>query len=191
MGIETYFFFPAQLCFFLAGILLHRMHVTLAIDTLDRRFAGGVLIVIVALFIWFDMLPTPVAPYVIYATFIPAIPILFALTRKSRFDIELGNLSYPIYIVHMLILSMASNILNQAGLKASGGMISLIILGAVLVASMLLYVIVERPVDKIRQSRVGAPRINAKVFAAFPQLVDIRPLRSSDWTGYRYFGFRI
>src|SRR5437773_752467 len=98
--------FPLRksLDFFLAGILLHRAYVKNSFGKLDQRIGYGILAVVVALLVFFDRLPTPTAAYVIYTACIPAIPALFDLTRKSRFDSALGNLSYPIYIVHMLII---------------------------------------------------------------------------------------
>src|SRR5262249_3182920 len=88
-GMLTYFFFPAQLCFFLAGVLLQRAYAANSFEKLDRRIGYGALTVVVGLLVLFEWLPKPIAAYLIYATCIPAIPILFDLTRKSRFDIAL------------------------------------------------------------------------------------------------------
>jgi peptidoglycan/LPS O-acetylase OafA/YrhL len=164
-GLQTYFFFPAQLCFFMAGMLLHRAYVTNSFGKLDQPIGYGVLTVVVVLVMFFDRLPKPIADYVIYAALIPAIPILFDLTRKSRFDIALGNLSYPIYIVHLLIISMAFNMLNHTNININQDVIALTIMMSVLVASIILYLVIEKPVDEIRQRRAAGVRLSSPAFA--------------------------
>ena len=153
-GLLTYFFFPAQLCFFMAGMLLHRAYVAFRIEKVDWRIGFFVLMAVVVLFVFFDMLPKSVARYVIYVSFIPAIPVLFAVTRKNRFDINLGNLSYPIYIVHVLILSIAQPVLDRANINVHSNVFALAAVAFVLVASIILYVVIERPIDAFRQRRV-------------------------------------
>jgi peptidoglycan/LPS O-acetylase OafA/YrhL len=155
-GLLTYFFFPAELYFFIVGTLLYRAYAANLFGKLDRRIEYGVLTLVVTLMVFFDRLPQTAAIYVIYATSIPSIPILFDLTRKSRFDIALGNLSYPIYIVHMLIISVAFAILHHTNAKINGSVIASIVIVAVLVASMALYLVVEKPVDEMRQRLAGA-----------------------------------
>jgi peptidoglycan/LPS O-acetylase OafA/YrhL len=112
----------------------------------------------VALLVFYDRLPKQTAAYVIYAALILAIPILFDLTRKNRLDAMLGNLSYPIYMVHPLITSMAVAILHHTNVEPAD-LTALAVILAVLVASMILYLVIEKPVDEIRQRRVtqGAP----------------------------------
>lgn len=155
-GLETYFFFPAHLYFFMAGMLLHRAYVTNSFGKFDRRIGYVVLTVVAALLMCFDRLPKPVAVYVIYAALIPAIPILFDLTRKSRFDIALGNLSYPIYLVHWLIISMAFSVLRHTNVNINGDVMAVTIIMAALVASIILYLVVDKPIDEIRQWRATA-----------------------------------
>jgi peptidoglycan/LPS O-acetylase OafA/YrhL len=157
-GLQTYFFFPAQLCFFTAGMLLHRAYAADSFGKLDRRIGYGVLIIVVTLFVFFDRLPKPMAAFVIYAALIPAIPILFDLTRQSRFDIALGNLSYPIYIVHGLIISMASAIIHHTNLKISGE--GLVVIVAILIVSMILCLFIEKPVDEVRQRRAAGIKVS-------------------------------
>jgi peptidoglycan/LPS O-acetylase OafA/YrhL len=152
LGMQTYFFFPAQLCFFMAGMLLHRGYAANLFVKLDRRVGYAALTVVVALLVFYERLPQLIADYVIYAALIPAIPILFHLTRKSRFDFALGNLSYPIYVVHLLIISMAFAMLHHANVELQG-VTSFAIILAVLVASTILYFVVEKPVDEVRQRR--------------------------------------
>ena len=91
----------------------------------------------------------------IYATLIPAIPVLFVWTRKSQFDANIGNLSYSIYIVHMLILGMASNILHQVNVHVNDNVLAVTIVMVVVLTSIMLYIFVEKPIDEIRQRRAS------------------------------------
>jgi peptidoglycan/LPS O-acetylase OafA/YrhL len=60
--LATYFFFPAQLFFFMAGILLHRAYVgTTSIRKLDGRVGSAVLMTVLVLFVVFDKLPEQIA----------------------------------------------------------------------------------------------------------------------------------
>jgi peptidoglycan/LPS O-acetylase OafA/YrhL len=164
-GLDAYHFFPAQLFFFMAGMLLHRAYVAKSLENVDRRIGYGALIIVVVIFVCFGKLPKPIATdYVIYATLIPAIPLLFALTRKNRIDIALGNLSYPIYIVHALIINAADNLLHHADVKWNVE-IDFIVIVTVVVTSLVLYLVIEKPVDEIRQRLVAgvgaAPQFEA------------------------------
>jgi peptidoglycan/LPS O-acetylase OafA/YrhL len=174
-GFVTSFFFPAQLCFFLVGMLLHRAYAATSIGNLDRRVGCAVLTVALALFVLFNRIPAPFATYVIYGTFIPAIPILFALTRNSRFDVSLGNLSYPIFIVHTLILSMVSSMFHHVYGDVNRNIIALVAIGVVVVVSAILYFLIEKPIDEIRQRRAAD--------IASPQLEDFQSLNMARHSG--------
>jgi len=78
-------------------------------------------------------------------------PLIFLVTRNSRIDAFLGDLSYPVYLSHMLI----ANTLNiPYGGPAPHGAIPyvLIVIGA---STALLY-LVEYPVNHLRARRFGA-----------------------------------
>lgn len=153
--IPAYYFFPAQLVFFMVGILLHRVYAAGLIGKLDRRISYAVLTVVVILFLWCNKFPQTIAPYVIYATFIPAIPILFSLTRNNRFDVELGNLSYPVYLVHGLILDSAPGVVRHTIGELNNSVLVMIVVSIILLASIFLYVAIEKPINEIRQRRAG------------------------------------
>ena len=161
LHLKPDFFFPAQLCFFLVGILLHRVYADRFVGNFDGRIGWAVLMTVLALFLLYNRIPEPFATYLIYVTFIPAIPILFALTRKNRFDLNLGNLSYPIYVVHSLVLWIAAAVFHHLygdvnGLKLV--MISLVSIGGVLFVSIILYIVIDKPVDEMRQHRLATGR---------------------------------
>lgn len=82
----------------------------------------------------------PLIPYVAYSLTIPS----------DKFDRHLGNLSYPFYLLHSLALF-------AVGMFAEGMAVKVIALLATSVLSVVLYVAVDRPVERWRH-RFLTPR---------------------------------
>ena len=85
-----------------------------------------------------------VAPYV-FALLVPAV---FSLSKNSTVDRWIGDLSYPLYLVHVLVLT----ILHVKNIPAPGA----VLLPAALVTSALLLVFIDHPVERYRQRRITA-----------------------------------
>ena len=146
VNIPTYFFFPSQLYLFVVGILVYRFCERYRAD-IDRYPLGPMaLVAVIAACIGYERLPASVAPYFIFAVCVLAIPWLFAYSSKSRWDTELGNLSYPIYLTHPLIAAVLATVFH-----AHGGTIVAVVSIAV---SAALHWLIERPVDRFRQALV-------------------------------------
>jgi peptidoglycan/LPS O-acetylase OafA/YrhL len=88
---------------------------------------------------------------IFYAVFIvaavTALAPLFSLTRRWALDSFLGELSYPVYITHFLLLqAMVPRVEAWPAWAAAAAYY-----GAVLIASLLMVVVIERPVHRLRQ----------------------------------------
>jgi peptidoglycan/LPS O-acetylase OafA/YrhL len=101
--IWTYFFFPSVLMFFMLG------HFGYAIS---RRFAPGtlasslVLICAMALSAWSPDGPAnDLSMHLSAGFFALALPGIFAATKDSRVFNALGDLTYPLYLTHTLVIS--------------------------------------------------------------------------------------
>ena len=82
---------------------------------------------------------------VIILCFTVMVPKLFDITKHSKVDRVIGELSYPLYIIHYPVLTYLWNLhisKNAAGLYC---------LGITLLLAICLHFIVERPIDKLRQ----------------------------------------
>lgn len=79
-----------------------------------------------------------------------ACPVLFHGWRKVSFDAMLGELSYPIYISHILVFEVLWRTVPEWLLAGN-----LLYVAATVAFSGILLVVVERPVDRFR-SRYGA-----------------------------------
>jgi peptidoglycan/LPS O-acetylase OafA/YrhL len=133
----TYFFFPTNLGFFLTGMLLDRWSNIVA---LPLPAAPAAMIAIVP----YTVLCATIFPGAAWPHYllIALIPTLFLLTKNSWTDSELGNLSYPIYLCHTVIIAIL--------VKIHLGNPYLAIV-ATLIVSAAIYRYIECPIDQIRQ----------------------------------------
>jgi peptidoglycan/LPS O-acetylase OafA/YrhL len=118
-GVWGYFFFPGALSMFLLGACGYHLH-RLIPRTEGERAIGAALLV--AFVTWLlvgsyryagVLLSGPSGSidearfWALYIPFAIALPFVFALTKNWRFDRELGELSYPLYLIHGMILGLA------------------------------------------------------------------------------------
>ena len=81
-----------------------------------------------------------------------SLPFIFYLTRNSTIDSRIGELSYPIYLSHLLVIEIFNRFLTGYHIQAYKG-VQLVIL-TILVSAVLVKLISD-PIEKIRQSRVA------------------------------------
>jgi peptidoglycan/LPS O-acetylase OafA/YrhL len=136
-------FFPTALVFFVLGALLYHAHRT----QLFQRWAPVL------------------APYAVYATalglftygslpralswtlIIASIPFLFYLTKRNPFDRLVGELSYPVYMIHFSIIFAAQGLAPDFERTALfGGVCALLSI----VLGFLIYWQISLPIDRWR-----------------------------------------
>lgn len=163
MPWSSYFFFPANLCFFVWGMLAYRIYRSewYAAVATPRR-ARGVFFFIVAALVLRQYIPFyRNHDWKLYLLFGATLPCLFHASKNWSFDRWIGNLSYPIYLVHAAVL-----LFLQVRYKVSNGLIAIIF--STLVAVVLL-VTVEQPLEQLRQRRASQSlddRANPRVAAS-------------------------
>jgi peptidoglycan/LPS O-acetylase OafA/YrhL len=151
----TYRFFPFELALFVAGICSFRAHRRWAGAVAARlsRLGGAATAGLIGLLVAYRWLPDatvgPVSAKSVafFACLAAALPVAFLWSTSSRADRLLGDLSYPVFIGHWLVMIL----LTQAGLRPSDGH-GLLFVAAVLSASTVLWLVVDRPVDRWRHS---------------------------------------
>lgn len=140
----NYEFFPSELVFFLIGALLYHAQRTALFErwgptlAVFAPFATGL-----ALFTY-DDLPGILS----YGLVIVSIPFLFELTKRNRVDRLVGELSYPLYVVHFFFIYGARAIAPDL---AHSGRFSSICVGASLALSLAIYRFVIVPIDRWRE----------------------------------------
>ena len=144
---STYFFFPANLCFFLWGMLMYRIYRSqryIRVATQSR--ARVVFIAVVAAIVFRQYIPFyRNYDWMLYALFGSALPFLFQASKDWRLDRWIGNLSYPIYLVHASVLLML-----KIGWGVDAGLITVL---CSTIAALILLLAVEQPLEKFRQRR--------------------------------------
>ncbi len=129
---------------------------------LARVFVVAVLCVGAALLInrWNGL--SRVASVVFFTLAVLAIPLLFRASKNWQFDRLLGELSYPIYICHVLVIWC----LDRAVALGTGYARGLTIMAMTIAFSCVLYWLIDRPIDAWRQRRFDRER--ALVSPALP-----------------------
>jgi peptidoglycan/LPS O-acetylase OafA/YrhL len=146
-GLYGGWFFPAQLCLFLAGALAHRfgarvpLHCRTTAVAALLAVAGGCIAFGPAFGLSEDF------KWVLYAAFAATMHGLFRWSSASSFDRLTGEMSYPIYLTHSIVAFIAA----VAAKRLFGAEIGVgIFLMLVLPLSLALVLLVERPVARFR-----------------------------------------
>ncbi|HWY10164.1 MAG TPA: acyltransferase [Bacteroidia bacterium] len=141
--IYQYHLFPASFIYFALGALAWHYSKNKNFELTDKKiillFAGC--IVLMFAYTLFSM--------ILILCFTLMVPRLFDLTKHSKADRLIGELSYPLYIVHFPVLIY----LRSCNIKQHH--LGLLCFSITLVISILIHFIVERPIDKWRQKSIS------------------------------------
>ena len=146
----NYRFFPTELIFFLAGILMYRFY--LKIKNKDwKLFSIYSSILYISFLISYQFLPherTKQLVLFIFSFFF--IPFIFNFFKNNKLDRAIGELSYPVYISHFLIIDITTHFFNlpKPYLGLSTTIISILV-------SILISKYILNPINKHRQSRLS------------------------------------
>ena len=165
----AYRFFPIEIGLFLAGVLSHRAYAYLdsrgmASFPLSLGISAA-LIGAVLLQQFIDSLDN----HKFYLLVAVALPGLFYVSRGNRLDNRLGELSYPIYLAHVAVLSFGQAVVtavigpieNRNWLI--GGMV-----GATILLSMAYVHWIDAPFERWRQRRATSAKQERTPLAAYP-----------------------
>ena len=157
-GLTETYFFPSQLCFFIAGMLVWRSRRSWIVHLPTGRFRWALFAGVAIITLFYRLWPIPGQRWIYYAVVAFLLPVLFDLTKNSNWDQWIGNLSYPLYLVHVLIIATLEN--------ATGRPHPLLALLVSLGCAILLLELVESRVDKWRQQRAAQVQADAAAIHA-------------------------
>ncbi len=146
----TYRFFPTELVFFLLGYLSYRIYKWIGSKEINTAYMKLMLCFIIVFSMVYSLFFFPGKMYLYFLCFILCIPFIFLLTKEWKADAYIGELSYPIYISHLLVLTVI-NILN---LQLPGGM-GLTLILATIIFSILLNALVVNKIEDYRKKRLN------------------------------------
>jgi peptidoglycan/LPS O-acetylase OafA/YrhL len=147
----NYRFFPLELAFFCAGAIAYANYRALkTVKTppwLPPVVTAGLLFFLLA----FNYLPVEynVRKWCFYAALVIALPFVFQYSKAKRADRFLGELSYPIYIVHILICAAVRTFYG------GGPALGFLSLTASILAAIMLYAGFQKPIESYRQRRLA------------------------------------
>ncbi|MDX2304308.1 MAG: acyltransferase [Microscillaceae bacterium] len=144
-----YRFFPTEVLFFMLGSLSYHLYKNIPERIRHLHKIFFVLLIIFTLSFYY--LPTYyVKIFTYYFLVMLGIPFLFKLTKNHPIDRYIGELSYPIYLVHPLVLMIT--LANRFPKLESLGTTTLIL---TLIMAILLHELIAKPLEKYRQSRIN------------------------------------
>ncbi len=162
MGLDhdpwTYRFFLSELALFLLGTFAYRLYkkgLEKSVFTPKKLYA--VCAVYLAILVFYNYLP--VHEWAFYLFTCAALPFVFELTKSAKLDSKIGELSYPIYISHLFVISILSPVLSRLSLQDYTGEFGVI--GSI-IFSYLLVIFVSNPIEKIRQARIERASVPPK-----------------------------
>ena len=144
-------FFPSQIMFFMGGALSYHLYKLIQDKSINKKtFQILYLVFILIITLYYQFFSESYTKQtVLFVSTILLIPFAFILTKKSKLDRFLGDLSYPIYISQFLFIKIVS---IKAFPKPFGKGFSSLVL--IIIFSVIIDFIVTKPLEKYRQKRV-------------------------------------
>jgi peptidoglycan/LPS O-acetylase OafA/YrhL len=145
----TYRFFPFELFFFISGSLCYKVYTKIKLNPLPIFIQYIMLLYIVSFIIFYSFLPDNffIKTVLLFISFLALLPFIFNFTKYNKIDRLIGELSYPVYIVHILIVGICRKFIPYSFLGVAVSLISIFV-------SYFLIRLVSAPIEKFRQSRV-------------------------------------
>ena len=142
-----YRFLPFELILFLLGAYVYRLYSQRTISIRKNRKLIFVLILFAILFL--NTFSNYLLPkWLFYLAFAFCIPMTFELFKNNKIDKFLGDLSFPFFISHVLVILISREFVFQ-----HEWMRIFFILTMVLLISIIL-VVITRPIERYRTSRL-------------------------------------
>jgi peptidoglycan/LPS O-acetylase OafA/YrhL len=152
-GAWTFRFFPAQFVFFMFGIISYRIYKNLININVNKYFLTLAQVIIFLYVIFYSYVPLGhlLQKGLFFLLLIIGLPLLFILSKKSKFDRYVGDLAYPIFLSHFFVTEILALTIKMPKefIGATVAIISILI-------SILLYNLIIKPIDSFRRQRVQA-----------------------------------
>jgi peptidoglycan/LPS O-acetylase OafA/YrhL len=163
--VWAYAFLPSEFVFFLLGICSYRVY-RLVRETEWARPAGyAFLLLYLLVFLTANHLPVRTGPLLVfYSVFLAlGIPLLFCAFKQSALDRAIGDLSYVVYVTHVIAFKLAAMLIPQPSVALAFSMLAFV--------SLLFYFVIEVPVEKYRSRmhRKGHSKDQADVSSDEPR----------------------
>jgi peptidoglycan/LPS O-acetylase OafA/YrhL len=145
----NYRFFPNELIFFLSGILMYRSYLKIKNQKI-KYLPNFIFLSYISYLILYQFLPHETTKQIaLFLLSFISLPFIFNLFKNNKLDRFIGELSFPVYICHFLIINIFTHLtkLPHQFLGLSTTIFSILI-------SILILKFIINPIDNYRQSRV-------------------------------------
>jgi len=137
-----YRFFPFEIIYFILGILGYRVYVKY-----NLKSKLIYLIPVFAFTLLFQFIPFNTKRMIAYYfIFFLSIPFLFDYSKDNKFDRLLGEISYPLYLCHFLIIDIFAQVI-----KVNHQYLGLYSLLLSLPISIISYFLIQKPIQSFRR----------------------------------------
>ena len=140
--IYQYHLLPSSFLYFSIGILAHKMYIKK--ELIFEKYGYMSFIIFATLILVIQ----PLISNILLLLFPFAIPYLFDLTKNNKIDRLIGNLSYPIYIVHYSVLKFCWD----SGFSQVN--IGLFVLIVSILIGVAIHFLIEKPIEKYRIAKI-------------------------------------
>ncbi|MFA5750428.1 MAG: acyltransferase [Candidatus Shapirobacteria bacterium] len=145
----NYRFFPTELIFFLSGILMYRIYKYIQLKPFKKLSIYSFLFYI-SFLIYYQYLPHERTKQLILFLFsFIFIPFIFNLFKTNKIDRFIGELSFPVYICHFLIIDILTHFTNIPHQFLGITTITISILFSIIILKSII-----NPINLFRQSRI-------------------------------------
>lgn len=145
----SYRFFPTELVFFLMGIVAYRIYKKYQFSQINKLYLVANLSLLISITVTYSFINFEWKYYIYLFLFFISLPFIFILTKKWKRDSFIGELSYPIYISHLFVLTCLSA-LKVTKIGNLGLILSFLTILFAIAANQL----VTKRIEKIRQKRI-------------------------------------
>jgi peptidoglycan/LPS O-acetylase OafA/YrhL len=151
----TYRFFPNEIFFFVSGILAYRLYRYIKKINISCALCNFLFVLYIIYLSTYQFIPNEnLKEFFLFFATILSLPFIFHKTKNQKYDRFIGELSYPVYISHFLIINTITHFtnLNHDYLGLVATIVSIIL--AVLLTHMVI-----NPIDRIRQKRLAVSNV--------------------------------
>lgn len=147
----TYRFFFSEVGYFLLGAVAYRLLPGVNIINSIKLIPISIIAITASFIIFFHEIDYQYKYEFLCALFFFAIPIAFSFCKKNNADRYIGELSYPVYLIHYIVSIATAEVVKNTIAMAYKTEIVLLIS---IFLSVLIMKIVINPIDRVRQKRV-------------------------------------
>lgn len=140
-------FFFSEVVFFVLGILACKVYLSMRNNSIPKYLPPGLFIAIILSVVFFKFFPGPFRAGMLLISVATSLPFIFLMSKDWVWDRKIGNLTYPLYISHILVTHWLS-VIDVVEIS------SLLVLCVSFVFSVILNTLIEERIEKFRLRRL-------------------------------------